>query len=82
MLSEAVQLFLKLKGQSDAYELLKSITRGKKVNWPDLIKDLPPKDIKILQNWQTEKYIGLAPQLVEKEITAVRKRINLKRRKT
>lgn len=53
MLAEAEQLRLKIKGQADAYEKIKILTRGKKVD----------------KNWgEVKKYIGLAVKITQQTI--------------
>lgn len=78
ILAEAVQTILRKNGVSDPYSLLKKLTRGEKITesaWKKIIKGLPvDEDIKkSLQTLSPKKYIGLAPQIVEKTIAEIQK---------
>jgi len=69
VLSEAVQNYLRTKGQKDAYDKTKSYFRGNVITKETYQKfvnslNLPPIDKKILLNLTPEKYIGYAPELV------------------
>jgi len=75
MLTEALQLVLKIWGKQKAYEEVKLKTRGKKIVWYDLIDQLKisKRQKQTLKNWQTRDYIGLAVQLTKKEIKNINK---------
>lgn len=77
MLTEALQLFLKSQGKNNAYEKIKKQSRGTNISWEQMIKPLTKKQKNSLKNWKTESYIGLAPKLVDKEITRIKKILNL-----
>ena len=71
ILGEAVQTVLRRYGVSDAYERLKSLTRGKTLTRETLhawLEDQPiPHDAKqALSNLTPQDYIGLAPTLAVK----------------
>ena len=73
ILAEAVQTILRKNGYENAYETLKSITRGKNISMKDMkdfIKTLEinEKDKQNLLKLQPENYIGLASKLVEIEL--------------
>lgn len=68
ILAEAVQTILRKNGYADAYEILKGMTRGKKISLQEMrefIKDLEinEKDKKILLNLEPNDYVGLAGEL-------------------
>lgn len=70
VLAEAIQTVLRKNGYGNAYELLKELTRGKKVNLDSMrefIKtlEIDEKDKEILLNLTPESYTGLADKLVE-----------------
>lgn len=74
ILAEAVQTILRKNGYADAYEILKGMTRGKKISLQEMrefIKDLEinEKDKKILLNLEPNDYVGLAGELTEKVIS-------------
>ena len=70
VLAEAIQTILRKSGKSDAYEQLKLLTRGKKID-QKLISEfvsnlsIPIKDKASLLSLTPESYVGLAPKLVE-----------------
>lgn len=71
ILTEAIQTVLRKNKVSNAYELLKKISRGKVLTKKDLqvfIKklDILESDKKILLNLKPSKYIGLSEKLVDK----------------
>ena len=71
VLSEAIQTILRKNGNQDAYEILKELTRGKKVTneeMKDFISklDIDAKDKERLLNLEPRDYIGLAPEIVRK----------------
>ena len=77
VLAEPVQTVLRKHGVPDAYNRLKEITRGKNItrealleflNSEEIKKILPEEDLKRLLELTPEKYIGLAPTIVEKFI--------------
>lgn len=70
ILSEAVQTVLRKNNVSNAYELLKELSRGKNIEKSDIIEfvsnlDINEEDKLILLELTPEKYIGLAIQIVE-----------------
>ena len=70
VLAEAIQTVLRKSGKPDAYEQLKLLTRGKKIDQdtiPAFVSKLsiPIKDKEALLSLTPESYIGLAPKLVE-----------------
>ena len=77
MLSEGLQLILKLWGNERAYEKIKLKTRGEKVSWEKLIEQLSinKERKKILKKWETKDYIGLASKLTNIEIKRIKKRL-------
>lgn len=77
ILSEGVQTFLRKKGIDDPYTLLSSSTRGERIDkdtWLEWLKrlDIAPADKKALQSLTPETYIGLAADITEKAIRAIR----------
>jgi len=68
MLSEAVQLWLKVEGKDKAYEEIKLQVRGKKVEWD---KYLRLRTLKKLGG--VEEYTGLAEKLVSLETKKIKK---------
>ena len=73
MMSEALQLYLKVHGQEKAYEKVKEKVRGKKITWEEMISGLPIKFHKELENWKVENYLGLADKITKTEIKRIRK---------
>ena len=70
VLAEAVQTILRKNKYENAYELLKQMTRGKKVTLEEIRKfvkelDIDEEDKKRLLELTPEKYTGLASRLVE-----------------
>ena len=70
VLAEAVQTVLRKSGKPDAYEQLKLLTRGKKIDQDTISAfvsklSIPIKDKEALLSLTPESYIGLAPKLVE-----------------
>ena len=70
VLAEAIQTVLRKNGYSNAYELLKGLTRGKRVTLEEMrefIKELEinSEDKEILLNLTPENYTGLAANLVD-----------------
>ena len=70
ILAEAVQTILRKAGQLDAYEKLKSFTRGQSINVEELSKhinelNISPEDKKRLSSLTPQSYIGIANKLVE-----------------
>jgi adenylosuccinate lyase len=69
VLSEAIQTVLRKNGHTNAYEQLKELTRGNRVDL-DTIKefvhhlDIPKEDKDVLLNLTPENYIGIAEELV------------------
>lgn len=71
LLAEPIQMVMRKNLVPDAYEKLKELTRGKKINKAavqDFIKSLklPAKDEKNLLDLTPENYTGLAEKLVER----------------
>lgn len=70
VIAEAVQTILRKNGKGEAYEQLKALTRGKKIN-QKLISEfvsglaIPIEDKETLLSLTPESYIGIAPQLAE-----------------
>ena len=70
VLAEAVQTILRKNKYENAYELLKEMTRGKKVTLDEIRKfieklELDKEDKNRLLELTPEKYIGLASELVK-----------------
>ncbi len=70
VLAEAIQTVLRKAGHEDAYEKLKTITRGHKIDKAIIRSfiadlDLPEEDLHNLLNLLPQTYLGLAPELVE-----------------
>ena len=68
VLSEAVQTVMRLENIDNAYEKLKELTRGKKLNKEKYIEfveklDLSQKNKDYLKNLNPRNYIGVAPKL-------------------
>jgi adenylosuccinate lyase len=70
VIAEAIQTILRKSGKTDAYEQLKLLTRGKKID-QELITQfvsslsISSEDKETLLSLCPESYIGLAPQLAE-----------------
>ena len=69
-LAEAVQTVLRKSGREDAYEQLKSLTRGQEVTREQLHDfiaglDISDEDRKLLLSLSPETYIGMAAKLIE-----------------
>jgi len=70
IISEAIQTVLRKSGQSQAYEQLKELTRGEKVNRKILADyilqlNIPQKDKDTLLTLTPQTYTGLAPKVFE-----------------
>lgn len=70
VLSEAIQTVLRKNGVSNAYELLKELTRGKEISFGDIqyfiqSLDIPYEDKENLLNLTPSNYLGLANRLVD-----------------
>ena len=70
VLSEAIQTVLRKNKVSNAYELLKELSRGKSITKEDIINfvnklDISDKDKKVLLNLTPKEYIGLCKIIVE-----------------
>jgi len=65
ILTEALQLWLKIKGKVNVYEVVKNKVRSGKRDWQKLMPE----------NWQVEKYTGLAEKLTKQEVRRIRKTI-------
>lgn len=71
IISEAIQTILRKNGYTDAYEIMKQMTRGKKVTLESLREfitglDMEPTDKERLLNLTPRDYIGNSEELVEK----------------
>lgn len=82
ILSEAAQTLLRKEGVKDPYSLLKSLTRGERIDetaWKKMVQDLPIKnDIKLLLETLTPtRYIGIAPEIVVTQVADIKKRLSL-----
>ena len=71
VLAEAVQTLLRKAGKPDAYEQLKSITRGKSVDVETVAEfvsklHLSEQDTQTLLTLTPSTYIGLSSKLVDK----------------
>ncbi len=69
VLAEAIQTILRKNGYNNAYELLKSLTRGKEISLKDIKDfvfslDIDEKDKEKLMNLSPADYTGLASKLV------------------
>ena len=70
VLAEPIQTVLRKNGYIEAYEMLKTLTRGKDVSLSDIhdfVKsiNIPDEDKNNLLNLTPENYIGLASELVD-----------------
>lgn len=70
ILAEAVQTLLRKEGIEDPYSLIKSLTRGEHIGqaqWQEWVEKLPTSDTvkQTLKDLTPERYIGLAPELVD-----------------
>ena len=70
VLAEAIQTILRKSGKTDAYEQLKLLTRGKKIDQEVITQfvsslSISSEDKEILLSLCPESYIGLSPQLAE-----------------
>lgn len=70
VLSEAVQTVLRSRKISNAYDILKSFSRGKKITQKEYINfvkklPMPKKDIEKLEKLRPDTYIGLAERIVD-----------------
>ena len=68
VLSEAIQTILRKNGYQDAYEILKDLTRGKKVTLEEIKEfvkklDIKEEDKNKLLSLETKDYIGLAAKI-------------------
>ena len=77
ILAEALQIVLRRHGVVDAYERLKVLTRGKKINRTilhEFIEQLPvPVEVKIqLQTLSPEQYLGYATFLTEEALAEIK----------
>ena len=69
VISEAIQTVLRKNGITNAYEMLKELTRGKEINIEVLRNfiielDIPVEDKDVLLNLTPNNYLGLANELV------------------
>ena len=70
VLAEAIQVILRRSGEQNAYEKLKKLTRGKKINSKEIdifidSLNINSEDRKILLSINPESYIGLSSKLVD-----------------
>jgi len=70
VIAEAIQTILRKSGKTDAYEQLKLLTRGKKIDQEVITQfvsslSISSEDKETLLSLCPESYIGLAPQLAE-----------------
>ena len=70
VVAEAIQTILRKAGQRDAYEQLKTLTRGQTINAEIMTEfvsslSIPDNDKEILLALTPASYIGLAPKLVD-----------------
>ena len=70
VLAEAIQTILRKSGKTDAYEQLKLLTRGKKIDQEVITQfvsslSISSEDKETLLSLCPESYIGLSPQLAE-----------------
>ncbi len=70
VLAEAIQVILRRSGEQNAYEKLKKLTRGKKINSKEIdifidSLNINRYDRKILLSINPESYIGLSSKLVD-----------------
>jgi len=72
MMSEALQLYLKTKGESGAYEKVKEKVRGKKVSWEEMIEGLSQLQKQDLRKWLVKDYQGLAEKIVDKQLLLIK----------
>jgi len=69
ILTEAIQTVLRLKNDTQAYEKLKKLSRGKKIDkegYSGLLKSLGLEDDERLKKLTPEKYTGYAEELCQK----------------
>lgn len=70
VISEAIQTVLRKNGYTNAYELLKELTRGREITLQDIQSfmrglDIPNEDKENLLNLTPSNYLGLADNLVD-----------------
>ena len=70
VLGEAIQTILRKNGKQDAYEKLKSLTRGQSINAESMAEfvsglQITDDDKKTLLELTPENYIGLSSKLVD-----------------
>lgn len=70
VVSEAIQTVLRKNGYTNAYELLKELTRGREITLQDIQSfirglDIPNEDKENLLNLTPSNYLGLADKLVD-----------------
>ena len=70
VVAEAIQTILRKAGQQDAYEQLKTLTRGQTINTEIMTEfvsnlNIPDNDKETLLTLTPASYIGLAPKLVD-----------------
>lgn len=78
MMTEALQLLLKVKKRKNAYEKVKLGSRGKRVLWEELVEKVGDNELDGIRDWRVDEYIGLAKELTEKEVRRIRKSLNIK----
>lgn len=75
VVSEAVQIILRRDGVKDAYESVKSLTRGKASSMEGILKELeiPEKALREISSLKPGNYTGIASTLASAEAKAARK---------
>lgn len=76
VLAEAIQTILRKNGYDNAYEILKELTRGKKITIEEIRQfverlEIKTEDKNVLLELEVQNYIGIAPQLVEEVLKIV-----------
>ena len=77
VLAEAVQLLLRSQGEVEAFEEMQAKVRGREVEWEQVVRGLDQGAREIVENWQPEKYTGLAAKLTRQEIERVEKMLDI-----
>ncbi len=82
MLAEPIQVILKREGISGAYDLLKSVTRGRKMTQHDIFLFVRGLDVSdsVKQELQTltpTNYLGKAPEITSFAVEDVRRRLDV-----
>lgn len=77
VLSEALQLFLKSKGEEKGYERVKETVRPRHQSWESMVAGLPQEVQGEVRQWRPEEYVGLAERLVKLNVKQLRKKLDL-----